>query len=700
MSSPSSLVLLLLLMSFSLLLCQEVESSRGLLRSGGVSLLRHYHWKTCCYGRWHYRSGAVVARFPQHCLQLMCLEGHIVPHYLGCPGETGCCVWGSKMYSNGARLPDMCVVMECQKGKWVDLGLINKECGQCIVYDDPHFITFDHHYYDFHGTCNYSLVQTHSSSFHPYTAVYASFVPCWSASCLGVVVFRDNPHTVLSINVADVFRYRLCRHRLDIWAPPSLGGSGGGVWGLCGVYNGNKGDDFTARHGTTYPLSRYPLAFPISWKADDEGPHTHCWYRSEQGVMSSSGRQYDTAPRPCQHEGTEEERTDIWERVLEVCQQTLSPLLPKETQLQHYIQSCAVDLCALRQHNEGGHNEEEEKEWLEVLRDLVCEANMIHKAREGERTSWKRDAGTPSQTNTESSSSASPKFSHSILPSTRAQNRDGTSSDTNTDTSSSNYSQSVPPFSGVERDGTFSHTTDTSSSNYSQSVPPFSGLERDGTSSHLTHSSSGDYSQSAIPLRIQKKRDDVRPTTSQTTASSSSVDISHYFVSLRVEARDGTSHMTHSSSLEYSSESIIPLRVQERDGTSSHTTYPSSSNYSQSIPPFSGLERDGTSSHNTDTSSSNYSQSIPPFSGLERDGTSSHTTDPSSVDYSQSVYPLRVQKRDDISSHNTDSSSSDYSQSVQPLRGWNFYKVDITTPKRCTNKREVMGRESTRRTTF
>ncbi|KAK3881639.1 hypothetical protein Pcinc_013926 [Petrolisthes cinctipes] len=225
------------------------------------------------------------------------------------------CEFDGVMYPNGGRLAAHCVTLECSRGQWV-VKEYDDCCVHCSVYNDPHFTTFDGHYYDFHGSCNYSLAQT-DTSLSPHTAVYSQFKPCFGhASCLDTATFRENPHVIVTLEPGVVDSMRVneelyivpasgihvvttssgphpllawrdhgclqilgvskimvthCSNILEIWAFPTHADS---LDGLCGHFNYYVDDDLTSRDGQVTTLTQWPFAFPESWKTPVQPNYT------------------------------------------------------------------------------------------------------------------------------------------------------------------------------------------------------------------------------------------------------------------------------------------------------------------------------------------------------------------------------------------------------------------------------------------
>ncbi|XP_042217566.1 mucin-2-like [Homarus americanus] len=222
----------------------------------------------------------------------------------------------------------------------------------CELTNDPHITTFDGYRYDWHGTCNYSVTQS-DFSLDPHVGVFSDFEPCnaW-ASCLGHTTFRDNPNTIITMRVSSLFLVRHCSNRLDVIAHPAHMRQ---LDGLCGHFNGYQMDDFTSRQEVVHPLQYRPLAFPLSWLTDDQ-----CEEKCKDECPELMGCEGEGTHDPCtlDHDGEE------WRHYWKLCWKKLGNIVGKDVKRQHYIETCAFDLCMLNQNNMG---EREEFRWLEAL---------------------------------------------------------------------------------------------------------------------------------------------------------------------------------------------------------------------------------------------------------------------------------------------------------------------------------------------
>lgn len=151
----------------------------------------------CCWGQETIAHGDTAITIPHCCTTIVCNKGLLEKHNLR---AVNCCEFGGELYQTGAQLEGHCAILVCSRGTWVIKQDIDDCCARCSAYDDPHFTTFDEHHYDFHGTCNYSLAQI-GTSWDTHTAVYSQFQSCYDhASCLNITVFREDPHTLITLS--------------------------------------------------------------------------------------------------------------------------------------------------------------------------------------------------------------------------------------------------------------------------------------------------------------------------------------------------------------------------------------------------------------------------------------------------------------------------------------------------------------------
>ncbi|XP_042232839.1 mucin-6-like [Homarus americanus] len=243
----------------------------------------------CCFNDTVVDHGQVVFNLPSKCLQLVCNNGKILPHFLGDPDTNHCCEFDGLLYGEGAELSGHCVVMQCTRKGWLPRGNIDDCCKHCCIHDDSHFFTFDGHQYDWHGYSNYSMAQT-DMTYDPEAGVFSDLEPVFN------LLVNGDPYTVPVIGAEQVlcsskvhsvlaWRNGQCtmllgtsklmvqhsRHRLDMWAHPTHADN---LDGLCGPFNFYDADDFTSRQVDVHPLGYFLSTFPHSWRTQDQNDHS------------------------------------------------------------------------------------------------------------------------------------------------------------------------------------------------------------------------------------------------------------------------------------------------------------------------------------------------------------------------------------------------------------------------------------------
>ncbi|KAM8910582.1 mucin-6-like [Spinachia spinachia] len=98
-------------------------------------------------------------------------------HHGNCVSLDECtCVFSGKAFSAGQQVNSNCNPCTCYRGQW---HCIDKPCpGQCQVYGDGHYQTFDSKWYRFSGQCLYTLVQDACGNKNGTFSVRVESVPC------------------------------------------------------------------------------------------------------------------------------------------------------------------------------------------------------------------------------------------------------------------------------------------------------------------------------------------------------------------------------------------------------------------------------------------------------------------------------------------------------------------------------------------
>ncbi|XP_074837545.1 IgGFc-binding protein-like [Carettochelys insculpta] len=201
-----------------------------------------------------------------------------------------------------------CQATRCRAGEQcrVENGIRNcypTSYGTCSASGDPHYISFDGKRFDFQGTCLYQFAglcnksqelvdfQVLVQNGHRGSQV-VSFTKVVEVKVyeVDIVISRENPGRVMvngvlinlpySTNDSKVSTYRRGQEaviqtdfgltitfdwqsRITVTAPRTYAGA---LCGLCGNFNGDKGDEWTMKDGR---LASNPTAFGQSWKVKD-----------------------------------------------------------------------------------------------------------------------------------------------------------------------------------------------------------------------------------------------------------------------------------------------------------------------------------------------------------------------------------------------------------------------------------------------
>ncbi|XP_066965167.1 mucin-2-like [Macrobrachium rosenbergii] len=337
------------------------------------------------------------------------LTGVVIPD---CRIPQGCDFNGTH-YSHMSRLPG-CFQVYCVRGVWIQRGHVDSRCGYCTAQGDPHLRTFDGHYYDYQGTCEYAIAQNGTTT-NPQFAVISQFRPCWSVACIGPSTYKDSPGTVITMGMygrdpPDLYkilvngvlyeipdeiprfvkegaiehpvlawRYRYwcirligssqiamerCGWSVSVWAPPEFRGK---LYGLCGYFDGNIYNDFMKRDGTTSMLQYFPrgVDFPDSWE-------TTCASGGLSGALS--------VPKMRRMERSEAANCtldkEIEDKLRSQCSQIVegSGGLPQEMIIP-LIDNCVFDVCSIYQNTSG--NASAIEEWLGEVQKSAADISDV-----------------------------------------------------------------------------------------------------------------------------------------------------------------------------------------------------------------------------------------------------------------------------------------------------------------------------------
>ncbi|XP_031239331.1 von Willebrand factor isoform X1 [Mastomys coucha] len=284
-----------------------------------------------------------------------CPEGELLDED-GCVQSSDCpCLHAGKRYPPGTSLSQDCNTCICRNSLWV---CSNEECpGECLVTGQSHFKSFDNRYFTFSGICQYQLArdcQDHSFSIVIETvqcaddpdavctrsvsvrlsALHNSLVKLKHGG--GVAIdgqdvqipflqgdLRIQPMVMASVRLSygeDLQMDWDGRGRLLVKLSPVYSGK---TCGLCGNYNGNKGDDFLTPAGLVEPLV---VDFGNAWKLQGDCLDLH---RQHSDPCSLNPRLARFAEEAC---------ALLTSSKFEACHRAVSPL--------PYLQNCRYDVCS------------------------------------------------------------------------------------------------------------------------------------------------------------------------------------------------------------------------------------------------------------------------------------------------------------------------------------------------------------------
>uniref|UniRef100_G3Q5M4 VWFD domain-containing protein n=1 Tax=Gasterosteus aculeatus aculeatus TaxID=481459 RepID=G3Q5M4_GASAC len=106
-----------------------------------------------------------------------CPDHQYEDHFGNCVSLDECtCVFSGKAFRTGQQVNSRCKTCTCYRGMWQ---CTEKPCpGQCQVYGDGHYQTFDSKWYRFSGQCLYTLVQDSCGNKKGTFSVRVESVPC------------------------------------------------------------------------------------------------------------------------------------------------------------------------------------------------------------------------------------------------------------------------------------------------------------------------------------------------------------------------------------------------------------------------------------------------------------------------------------------------------------------------------------------
>ncbi|XP_035283047.1 mucin-2-like isoform X7 [Anguilla anguilla] len=106
-----------------------------------------------------------------------CPDGQYEDHNGTCVAPADCpCLFSGVAYKSGETVTYDCQACTCKGGLWA---CVEEACsGNCEVFGNGHYKTFDSKWYNFDGNCEYTLVEDDCGSGHRTFSIRAESVPC------------------------------------------------------------------------------------------------------------------------------------------------------------------------------------------------------------------------------------------------------------------------------------------------------------------------------------------------------------------------------------------------------------------------------------------------------------------------------------------------------------------------------------------
>ncbi|CAH2325423.1 mucin-5AC-like, partial [Pelobates cultripes] len=189
------------------------------------------------------------------CFSNECISGCVCPGNLLADGRGGCvepnmctCIYNNKVYGHMEKAMIGCTSCICVNKKWKCKK--NTAVGECILYGEGNYITFDEKQYRFNGPCEYTLVQDFcgKSLTNGTFRIISENVICGSngAACSKTIKAYLNGYELILTN----FQKKVC--------------------GLCGNYDENSNNEFNTR---SQSVVEDILEFGNSWKLSSKCPN-------------------------------------------------------------------------------------------------------------------------------------------------------------------------------------------------------------------------------------------------------------------------------------------------------------------------------------------------------------------------------------------------------------------------------------------
>uniref|UniRef100_G3Q5M1 VWFD domain-containing protein n=1 Tax=Gasterosteus aculeatus aculeatus TaxID=481459 RepID=G3Q5M1_GASAC len=247
-----------------------------------------------------------------------CPDHQYEDHFGNCVSLDECtCVFSGKAFRTGQQVNSRCKTCTCYRGMWQ---CTEKPCpGQCQVYGDGHYQTFDSKWYRFSGQCLYTLVQDSCGNKKGTFSVRVESVPCNqnTLTCSRNIILKLQGKVTLTLSDMQVTRrlhkgwtghddslYSIQTSGLYIvisvpskgitliwdkhtWITVELAVSWKNrVCGLCGNFDYNEMNDLIIRSSSVFGR----LAFCNSWKV-----HTHSCSDVTTEIYAGQRNSYCTA---------------------------------------------------------------------------------------------------------------------------------------------------------------------------------------------------------------------------------------------------------------------------------------------------------------------------------------------------------------------------------------------------------------------